>query len=264
MYQEYKYRCHYLQFSFLLLLLLPIITGRYGTIHHQPQQAEVNNDNATAKDQRTETEQFGKVQRTAQEATLITAATGTDPLQQHDETLKDESIRIKMEVSRMNVKQNVPETITDTYQQIHLNINIMYVNKVSYMTAICIHIKMMNYIIMIGQDKHQMLDTVEMITQQYSQSGSRERIKCVGFNIPFTKLPRDFLIEAVLQIVTLMNSLPRKDEMHPTLSSRDIVKDKKFYVPRHEIGGNMWAQAPIPRSLDLSNINVTQTNINFL
>ena len=44
----------------------------------------------------------------------------------------------------------------------------------------------------------------------------KERIKCVRFNIPFAKLPRDFLIKVVLQTVTLMNSLPRKDGVHPT------------------------------------------------
>ena len=43
---------------------------------------EVNNDNATAKDQGTETEQFDEVQRTAREAALLTAVTGTDLLQQ--------------------------------------------------------------------------------------------------------------------------------------------------------------------------------------
>lgn len=136
----------------------------------------------------------------------------------------------------MDVKQNVMKTIIDTYQQIHLD-NTMYVNKVSYMIAICKHIKMINCIIMDGQDEYQVSDTVEMIIKRYSQSGFRERIKCVRFNMPFTKMSRDFLIEVVLQTVTLMNFLPRKDGIHSTLSSREIVTGKKFCVPRHKIGG---------------------------
>ena len=130
----------------------------------------------------------------------------------------------------------------DTYQQIHLDINIMYVNKVSYMTAICEHIKMINCIMMDDQDEHQVSDTVGMIIKRYSQRGFRvksvsgnnifnslkdwltkrhvkietynaracvttiertnrflkERIKRIRFNMPYTKLPRDFLIEVVL------------------------------------------------------------------
>ena len=53
--------------------------------------------------------------------------------------------------------------------------------------------------------------------------------------MPFLKLPRDFLIEVVLQTVSLMNSLPRKDGIHPTLSLREFVTGKKFLVRRHKI-----------------------------
>ena len=142
----------------------------------------------------------------------------------------------------MEVKKSEPKTIMDTYQQIHLDINIMYVNKVSYMTAICKYIKMINCIMMNDQDEHQVLDTVGMIIKRYSQRGFwvnsvsgnnifnslkdwltkrhvevetydaracvttiersnhflKERIECIRFNMPFTKLPCDFLIEVVL------------------------------------------------------------------
>ena len=35
----------------------------------------------------------------------------------------------------MDMKQNVQKTMTYTYKQIHFNVNIMYVNKVPFMTA---------------------------------------------------------------------------------------------------------------------------------
>ena len=40
-----------------------------------------------------------------------------------------------------------------------------------------------------------------------------------------------------------MNSLPRKDGIHPTLSPREIVTAKKFHVPRHEIRDYVQAHA---------------------
>lgn len=132
----------------------------------------------------------------------------------------------------------MPRSIADACRRIHLNINIMYINKVSYMTAICNHIKLISYIVMNDQDVHWVSNTIEMIIKKYNQHGFRvrsvsgsdifsplkdwlagmhneletynirahitaieinnrilkERIKCVTYNMPFAKLPRDFLV----------------------------------------------------------------------
>ena len=54
--------------------------------------------------------------------------------------LRNKSTRRKVKISGIDVKHDVPKTIMDTYQQIYLDINIMYVNKVAYLTAISEHI----------------------------------------------------------------------------------------------------------------------------
>ena len=69
----------------------------------------------------------------------------------------------------------------------------------------------------------------------------KKRIRCIRCNISFTKLPRRFLIEVVLRTTILINSLPRKDGVHPTLSPREIVTGKKFCVPQYEIGDYVQA-----------------------
>ena len=63
----------------------------------------------------------------------------------------------------------------------------------------------------------------------------KERIKYITYNMPFIKFPRDFLVEVVLQTVSLMNSLPKRGGIHPTLSPREIITGKKVRVPRHKI-----------------------------
>ena len=73
----------------------------------------------------------------------------------------------------MDVKQNVPKTIMDTYQQIHLDINIMYVNKVSYMTTICNHIKLLSCVVMNDQDVHRVSKAITMVIKRYNQRGLR-------------------------------------------------------------------------------------------
>ena len=180
----------------------------------------------------------------------------------------------------MNVKHNVPKAIIDTYQQIHLDINIMYVNKVSYMTTICNHIKLLSCVMMNNHDVHRVSNAITMIIKRYNQCGLRvtsvcgidifgtlkdwladmhikietynarahlttiemynrilkKRIKYITYNMPFIKLPRDFLVEVVLQTVSLMNSLPKRGGIHPTLSPRQIFTGNKLCVPRHKIG----------------------------
>lgn len=63
----------------------------------------------------------------------------------------------------------------------------------------------------------------------------KERIRCIRCNMPFSKLPRHFLIEIVLRTTVLINLLPRKNGVHPVLSHREIVTGKNFLLPQHEI-----------------------------
>ena len=49
-----------------------------------------NNDNTTVQNQGTETEQFDKIERAAQEVALLTAATGKDLLKQQDDAVRQQ------------------------------------------------------------------------------------------------------------------------------------------------------------------------------
>ena len=108
-----------------------------------------------------------------------------------------------MKPSERQTNHIVPKSIADICQRIHLDINIMYMNKVSYMTAICKHIKMINCIMMNDQDKHQVLDAIEMIIKRYSQSGFWVR-SVSGSNL-FSPL-KDWLTEkhVKLKLTTLV------------------------------------------------------------
>ena len=57
-------------------------------------------------------------------------------------------------MSRIDMKCDVPKVIMDAYQRIHLDIDIMHVNKVAYLTAISEHIRMTNYITIKSREKH--------------------------------------------------------------------------------------------------------------
>jgi hypothetical protein len=54
--------------------------------------------------------------------------------------------------------------------------------------------------------------------------------------LPYTKLPKRFLIELVNQVIKLMNSLPKKGGIHPIISPRELVTGKKLRVPSIHIG----------------------------
>ena len=64
----------------------------------------------------------------------------------------------------------------------------------------------------------------------------KERVRSIRSKMPFTKIPTRFLIETVYSIVTLMNSLPRKGGVHPTLSTREIIKGISLKGPKHRCG----------------------------
>ena len=60
--------------------------------------------------------------------------------------LKDKLTKIKTKMSGIDMKRDIPKAIIDAYQEIHLDIDIMYMNKVTYLTAISEHIRMMKCI----------------------------------------------------------------------------------------------------------------------
>ena len=64
----------------------------------------------------------------------------------------------------------------------------------------------------------------------------KERIRTVLLGMPYKSIPKRFTIEMVHRVVILMNSLPRKGNIHTVLSPREIVTGKKFRCPKIRTG----------------------------
>jgi hypothetical protein len=84
----------------------------------------------------------------------------------------------------------------------------------------------------------------------------KERIGAVRMMMPYKKIPKQFTIEMVHRVTTLINSLPKQNGIHSILSPREIVTGKKFrcqdikirqYVQGHTGGTNSTEQE---RSVD--------------
>ena len=87
--------------------------------------------------------------------------------------LKEKLSKRKAKMFRIDMKRDVPKTIMDAYRKTHFNIDIMYVNKVAYLTAISEHIRMTNCIAIKGREKNRMSDAIERIIEQYNQRVSK-------------------------------------------------------------------------------------------
>ena len=89
--------------------------------------------------------------------------------------LKGKSTKRKAKMSRIDMKRDVPKEIMDAYQKIHLDIDIMCVNKVAYLTTISEHIRMTNCVPIKGGEKSRVSDAIERIIEQYNQRGFQVR-----------------------------------------------------------------------------------------
>jgi hypothetical protein len=64
----------------------------------------------------------------------------------------------------------------------------------------------------------------------------KERIQSVRMMLPYKKLPIQFLIKLVSTDTILMNSIPKKGDIHRINSPRELITGKKLRVPEHHIG----------------------------
>ena len=63
----------------------------------------------------------------------------------------------------------------------------------------------------------------------------KEQIRCPRADIPFSYVPKRFLIKVVKRLTILINSIPRKGCMHAALSPREIITGKKLQIPKYKI-----------------------------
>ena len=64
----------------------------------------------------------------------------------------------------------------------------------------------------------------------------KERVRLVQNVTPFNIYPKRFTIELLKRVEVLINSFRRKSEVHPVMSPRQILFDKKFKTPLCKIG----------------------------
>ena len=85
--------------------------------------------------------------------------------------LKGKSTKRKAKMARGDMKCEVQKAIMDAYGEIHLDINIMYMNKVTYFTVISQNIRCIHCMSIKGQVKHQVLDALKKIIKLYKKRG---------------------------------------------------------------------------------------------
>ena len=64
----------------------------------------------------------------------------------------------------------------------------------------------------------------------------KERVRSVQSETPFKRYPKRFTIELMKRVVVLINSFRRKSGVHPVMSPRQILFNKKFKTPLCKIG----------------------------
>ena len=92
-------------------------------------------------------------------------------------------------------------------------------------------------------------DTVEHVpTIEHMNCFLKEGIRCTRADIPFTHVPKQFLVEVVKRVMMLVNLIPRKGGVHAALSPREPIKGMKLRVPKYKIG--QYVQAHVKTTND--------------
>ena len=74
-------------------------------------------------------------------------------------------------MARNDIKCEVSKSIMDEYSNIHLDIDMMLVNKVVYFTAISQHIRCVHYMAIKQRVKHRVSNTLKEIIKVYAKRG---------------------------------------------------------------------------------------------
>ena len=195
-------------------------------------------------------------------------------------TIKGKSTRQQNKIKRSDIITDLPKEILDAYGKVHLDINIMFVNKCAYFTAISKHIGLIDCCPISSCDNKRVVNFIQHIIDQYKLHGFKvstiegdnefagmdewmtdktitlttcdtnehkpsiertnrflkERIRCIRMDMPFSHVPKRFLIEVVRQVMILVNSIPRKGGVHAALSPQEIILGKKLYTLKYKIG----------------------------
>ena len=71
----------------------------------------------------------------------------------------------------------------------------------------------------------------------------KERIRCIRSMLPkkIKQIPARLMRELVVSTVNMINSIGRKGEVHPVMSPRQIVTNRKLVLPSYPPGAFMYA-----------------------
>ena len=81
--------------------------------------------------------------------------------------IKGKSIRQQNKMKRSDIITDLPQEILDAYEKVHLDINIMFVNKCAYFTAISKHIGLIYCVPIASRENKQVADAMQRIIDQY-------------------------------------------------------------------------------------------------
>ena len=65
-------------------------------------------------------------------------------------------------------------------------------------------------------------------TIEHTNRFLKEQISCTRANMPFSHMPKFFLVEVVKRVTILVNSIPRKGGVHAALSPREIITGNHY------------------------------------
>ena len=77
----------------------------------------------------------------------------------------------------------------------------------------------------------------------------KERLRCIQSETSFTKFTKRLTIEMVKRVAVLINSFRRKSGVHPVISPRQLMLEKKFKTPLCKIGELVMAYDVISNNI---------------
>jgi hypothetical protein len=197
--------------------------------------------------------------------------------------LKGKTVKRQSKMPREDEINDIPPYISKEYCDVHLSIDVMFVNGITFLISFSKHICLIQAYVIRKNNKQKYLDGIlamlrmyrsrhpirvvsieadgafesvrqELQDEPYQVSLTtcdadrhvetierqirfvKERIRSVRMMLPYSKLPKRFLIEMVNQVIKLMNSLPKQGGIHRIISPRELITGRKLRVPTVHIG----------------------------
>ena len=119
-------------------------------------------------------------------------------------SLKGKSTRQWNKIQHLDVVTDIPKEIMDLYGKVHLDIEIMFINKCVYFTAILQHIRLIHCWVISVHESKWVVNVMEHIIDMYCKRGFE--ITTVHGNNEFGEL-NDVIIVAIILLLQYLNCI---------------------------------------------------------